>query len=392
MTARVGIAFAGDPRDPWEWSGIPHAILRELAALGLEPGWVDARPSTALLRLTRRAISVANLPAAVALRTGERPRDGAKRLGDAGTAASHLMALTAAGRSRGAPDRLVQIRSDFVPVPGRRTAILDDITVAQVAEHGGWVFAPAVPRRLVRRRVAQQRLAHRRAAASCAASAWVAASLRDDYGIEPARIHVVGFGAEAIASATERDWSVPRLLWIGLDWERKGGDALLRAFARLRAAHPRAELHLVGTHPSLSEPGVTGHGRLDRRDPAQRARLAGLLGRSTALALPSTLEPFGIVYVEAGLAGLPSIGTTVGGAATAIGEGGVLVKPGDEAQLLQALERLAEPEQAAALGARAAAHAQQLTWRKVTERLVRALDPALADERGYAGFLAGAGT
>ena len=331
----------------------------------------------------------ANVPAGLALRTGEGPRQVAKRLADVGTANAPLLTLTAAARGRHAPPRLIQIRSDFVPVPGARTAILDDITVAQVAEHGGWALAPKAPRRLIRRRIAQQRLAHRRATGSCVASAYAGASLRDDYGIDPHQIHVVGFGAETIADGHERDWSVPRLLWIGLDWERKGGAALLRAFAALRAEHPDAELHLVGAHPRSAEPGVSAHGRLDRERPEQRAALERLLTRATALVVPSRLEPFGIVYVEAGLAGLPSIGTTVGGAATAIGDGGLLVAPGDDAALLDALRRISRPEHAAALGARARANAQQFTWRKVTERLVRAVDPALADERGYAGFVAG---
>jgi glycosyltransferase involved in cell wall biosynthesis len=299
------------------------------------------------------------------------------------------MAATAAWRARrgGFPEQAVQIRSDIVPPPGVRTAILEDCTVVQVAEHRQWVFAPKVPPGLIRRRVIQQGRAHRRAVASCAASAWCAASLRDDYGIDPAKIHVVGFGAEAIAPDGPRDWSTARLLWIGLDWQRKGGDALLRAFRELRAARPEAELHLVGTHPRLDEPGVIGHGRLDRSRPDERERLVALLASATALVLPSTLEPFGIVYVEAGLAGVPSIGTTVGGASTAIGAGGLLVRPGEHAQLVDALNRIAEPDTAAALGELARENAARFTWRKVTERLVRALSPALADERGYADFV-----
>jgi glycosyltransferase involved in cell wall biosynthesis len=388
---RLGLVFAGDPRDPWEWSGIPHAILRELAALGHDPAWVDARPNTAPLRAARRAVVAAHVPVGVALRSGERPRAAAKRLADAGTANAHLLALTAAVRARraAAPTALVQIRGDLLPVPGARTAILEDITVAKVAEHRSWAFAHGAPQGLTRRRIAQQRRAHHRAAASCPASHWCAASLRDDYGIDPARIHVVGFGAEPLAAPAERDWSVPRLLWIGLDWERKGGDAVVRAFRALRDEHPRAELHLVGNHPRVDVAGVAGHGRLDRADPGQRARLAHLLERATALVLPSTIEPFGIVYVEAGLAGVPSVGTTVGGAGTAIGAGGLLVTPGDAAQLGAALARLAAPEAARALGAGARVNAAQFTWRKVTERLVRALAPGVADARGYADFVAG---
>src|SRR5690242_5487157 len=101
----IGLVFAGDPHDRWAWSGIPHAILAELEALGHRPVWVDARPHAPLLGAARRALTLSLIPAALALRTGEPPRAAARRLTDAGTGNArlgHLAALRDARRV-GAP-------------------------------------------------------------------------------------------------------------------------------------------------------------------------------------------------------------------------------------------------------------------------------------------------
>jgi glycosyltransferase involved in cell wall biosynthesis len=59
-------------------------------------------------------------------------------------------------------------------------------------------------------------------------------------------------------------------------------------------------------------------------------------------ALPSELEGFGLVYIEAAFHGVPSVGTNVGGIPDAIvdGETGILVPPGDVLALRAALDRM----------------------------------------------------
>ena len=114
----------------------------------------------------------------------------------------------------------------------------------------------------------------------------------DDYGIAAEKVHVVGIGCNHVAPAIEREWGTPRFLFVGLDWERKNGPGLLRAFARLREELPAARLDLVGGHPPLDQPGVTGHGVLRLDVPEQHDRLerlfadGDLLRHALALARP----------------------------------------------------------------------------------------------------------
>jgi glycosyltransferase involved in cell wall biosynthesis len=161
-------------------------------------------------------------------------------------------------------------------------------------------------------------------------------------------------------------------LFVGWDWERKNGDAVLRAFVRLRQDVPDAVLHVVSHHPPIREEGVVGHGALSAFDVDQAEQLVGLFRTATCLVVPSAVEPFGIVYVEAAHAGLPSIGTSVGGTADSIGDGGVVIDPGDDGALFDAMKRLADPDTAREVGAHAARRARDLTWEATTDRILEA--------------------
>jgi glycosyltransferase involved in cell wall biosynthesis len=219
----------------------------------------------------------------------------------------------------------------------------------------------------------RQRRAYRQAVACCLTTPWAAESVIRDYGIEPAKVHVVGVGFNHDAGAGDRDWSRPRYLFVGMDWARKNGAGVLRAFARLREELPAALLDVVGRHPRLNQPGVTGHGVLHLNVAEERARLDRLFGSATCFVMPSYSEAGAISYVEAVAAGVPSIGTTSGGSGYLIGREGLMVDPRDDESLLAAMRRLSDPVTAARLGAAAKRRAVDFTWTAVAQRLLRAL-------------------
>jgi glycosyltransferase involved in cell wall biosynthesis len=229
-------------------------------------------------------------------------------------------------------------------------------------------------RRALRSRIDLQRRVYERADACCATTGWAARSIVDDYGVDPEKVHVVGVGRNhSIDPPAAREWTTPRYLFVGWDWERKNGPAVVRAFAQVRAAVPGATLDLVGRHPRVNAPGVTDHGILRLTVPADRHRAERLYARATCFVMPSQCEPSALAYVEAAHAGLPSIGTTVGGAADLIGEGGCVVDPSDEDALLAAMLDLADPGRASAAGAAARLRSERFTWPLVAARLVHAL-------------------
>jgi glycosyltransferase involved in cell wall biosynthesis len=289
-----------------------------------------------------------------------------------------LRELTARLRARRqTADACVQMGSDFGEPVGVRRVTFEDMTVAQALR----LPSPEARLRSAPSWIARQRRNYANTFACCVASHWAAGSVVDDYGIDPDRVHVVGFGRNFDPVPRPKDRTVPRFLFAGLDWERKNGPMLMRAFARLRTEIPDARLDLVGETPPIDAAGVTVHGRLDRRDLAGRAQMERLFEEATCFVMPSQYEPFGMVYVEAAAAGVPSIGTTLGGAGEAIGPGGVLVDPTDERALLDAMRRFANPEHAAAAGRAARERSTLFTWRQVAERVVRALElPGISNE------------
>ena len=150
--------------------------------------------------------------------------------------------------------------------------------------------------------------------------------------------------------------SVPLALAIGRLIPQKDHETLLRAFADVRAKQPDAMLAILGdgplaadTHALVRELGLDGAvvlpGRLETRD---------WLERADVFVHTSRWEGFGIVLLEAMLAGLPIVATRVSAVPEIVvnEETGSLVAPGDARALAHALNSLlADPARAKAFGA-----------------------------------------
>jgi glycosyltransferase involved in cell wall biosynthesis len=201
-----------------------------------------------------------------------------------------------------------------------------------------------------------------------------------DFEQSPDKVVTVGAGANVAApeQAPRRDHARPRFLFVGKQRERKGGPTVLRAFARLRAELPNAELLVVGpTTLSVDAPGVEVVGRISREDPSGERQMAEMYERTTAFVMPSLYEPLGVAVLEAMAFGLPCIGSTGGALPELIDEGvtGFLVAPGDEDALLDRMRRLAiDPELSRSLGdAGAVRYRERFTWDAVANRMVDAI-------------------
>jgi glycosyltransferase involved in cell wall biosynthesis len=280
-------------------------------------------------------------------------------------------------------DLCIQHGSEYVLPPGIPFVTYEDSTLAQARSAYPWPHLKGMSDRDFRSFARRQRWIYRRASACCTMSQWAADSIVADYGIPIEKVHVVGVGANHdLEPPVARHWWPPRFLFVGSDWHRKNGDRLLEAFGAVRQNHPEATLDIVGVHPEISRDGVKTHGFLSLANPADRSTLDELFGRATVLVAPSVHDPSPVVHVEAGNAGIGSIGTNSGGAATVIGAGGVLVDPLEVEALVTAMMNMCDPDTARQAGKAAQVRAAQLTWRKVAERLIRAADiPGVALDR-----------
>ncbi len=161
-------------------------------------------------------------------------------------------------------------------------------------------------------------------------SSWASDSAIWDYGADPSRVHVVPFGAnveqisseEAVRAGLTRPPGC-RLLFVGVEWERKGGDLVLETFHALDALGLEPELTICGCAPpeKPEHPRIRVIPFLDRNEPAQHLELETLYAEATFVFVPSRQECLGMVFIEAGAFGTPVISTDVGGISTAIVDG-----------------------------------------------------------------------
>lgn len=224
-----------------------------------------------------------------------------------------------------------------------------------------------------------QRSCCHRAKIACACTEWAGKSLVEDFGLPPDRVRIVGVGHRPRGSGAElRDWTTPRFLFVGINWKRKNGAAVLDAFSRIRERFPNATLDLAGGHPAVNMPGVTGHGLLSRKSASDQLYLDRLFSKATVFVLPSLFEPAGIAYLEAASAGLAVIGTTAGGAGELLGDAAISVDPHDRNALTRAMLQLCDMDFARLMGERARKKAADSTWPAVSRRLDDALRDSIA--------------
>jgi glycosyltransferase involved in cell wall biosynthesis len=217
-----------------------------------------------------------------------------------------------------------------------------------------------------------------RSAAFCVGwSSWAASSITDDYGVASDRVAVIPPGVDLdrwSPGSVNRDGPL-RLLFVGGEFERKGGPELLEAFAELPES---AELTIVTKSKVPGLERVTVVDDLSPNDP----RLVELFRSSNAFVLPSRSETFGIAAVEAAAAGLPVVASSVGGLADIVVDGGtgLLIEPGNTAHLKRALTMLeADPSLRRRLGAAARVKAvehfdSQANVEKLLQLIRRAAD------------------
>lgn len=234
---------------------------------------------------------------------------------------------------------------------------------------------PAIASRHIRNTLAWERDLYRRIELMFPMSDWLAGSFVSDDRVDPKKLFPVGAGVNLprVREVRDKSYEAPRILFVGVELDRKGGEYLLEAFRRVRAELPDAELTLVG--PQLESPpeGVRCVGYISKRDPAGLERLLDEYERATIFVMPSLYEPFGIAFAEAMAHRLPCIGTNICAMPEIIGEGrtGFVVPARNSVTLAdRMLTLLKDPAACRELGdAGYRKYAERFTWTAVTNRI-----------------------
>lgn len=227
----------------------------------------------------------------------------------------------------------------FAARGGGRYVVSADATPVQVDAMGAWYRHDRGPAAAEQAKRLWYRQVFGRAAALVAWSKWAARSFVNDYGADGSRILVAHPGAPAGFFEIEREYAVrkPRILFVGGDFDRKGGDLLLQAFEPLA---DRAELVIVTDADVPRTPRVRVVCGIRPGTDEQRQVFA----EADIFCLPTRGDCTPVVLGEAMAAGLAVVTTRVGSNAetVAAGETGFLVEPGDEVELGESLRALVD--------------------------------------------------
>jgi glycosyltransferase involved in cell wall biosynthesis len=176
-------------------------------------------------------------------------------------------------------------------------------------------------------RVALENCAH-----AIYSSHWAADAAHSEFGVPTWKLAVHPFGVDLRLVPTDNDLRDAiahrgrgpcRLLFVGVDWLRKGGGEAIDVARLLNERGIVCELDVAGADPPENRPDwVHAHGRLLRTDPLQRGRLASLLLQADFLVLPTRADCTPIILSEAAAFGLPSVTVAVGGIPEIVGETG----------------------------------------------------------------------
>lgn len=249
------------------------------------------------------------------------------------------------------------------------TVISIDATPLQYDSLGAHYAHEAANPRVERAKHALNRQSFERAVAIIAWSDWAKAGLVDGYGIDADKVTVIApgvhydkwahDGSSSHEPATSGAETV-RILFVGGDLVRKGGDLLLDAFRQLRSetgdrpGSPQLELHLVTATDVPAEPGVFVHH--DVRPSTDE--LKHLFHTASIFCLPTRGDCLPMVLAEAGACSLPLVSTDVGAISEVVRDGdtGMLLGVDDRRALIEALRHLVnDPTVRRSMGAAAQA-------------------------------------
>lgn len=163
----------------------------------------------------------------------------------------------------------------------------------------------------------------------------ISRSIAEDYGCPQEKIvrALAGSNVDLSAMPRHKRYDQKNILFVGVDWERKGGPLLLEAFKQVLQSHPQARLTIVGCSPEVDVPNCRVVGRVPK------AEVGRYYADASIFCLPTRLEPFGMVFIEAIAYRLPIVASNIAAIPDFVypGQNGYTVEPDDVDGLADAL-------------------------------------------------------
>ena len=202
-------------------------------------------------------------------------------------------------------------------------------------------------------------------------------SLIEDYSCNSKKVSCVysGVNVNSNFKPGQKNYNRKNILFVGTNWELKGGPELVKAYKLILKSHPDARLTIIGCKPNIELPNCEVIGYIPSKN------LSQYYEKATIFCLPSRLDRSPVAVVEAAANGLPVISTDIGGISDRVVdvETGYLIKPGDIEELTKALKNLLDsPDKCRILGEKGYHLAmERFVWDKVGYKIREAIIPQI---------------
>jgi len=165
---------------------------------------------------------------------------------------------------------------------------------------------------------------------SILSSNWAIKSAQSFYGISKEKTKFIPFGANidsypkrSVLTSKFKSHDCCQLLFLGVDWERKGGDIAFKTFIELKERGIKTKFIICGCNPSLDykNDDLLIIPFLNKNKEEDSRTFQKILEESNFLILPTRAECTPISFCEANSYGLPVITTDTGGVTSVISDG-----------------------------------------------------------------------
>lgn len=280
-------------------------------------------------------------------------------------------------------DTIVQIGAlfDMTGIKGKSVVSYHDGNLASlISSPYGY---PQIKQSYIQRTMQYERDLYSRIDLIFTMSKWLADTFYQDFGIQADKVFPIGAGINLarVRDIENKSYEAPRLLFVGKDFKRKGGDVLLEAFQIVRKEVNDVELTIIGPALESVPDGVRCKGFISKLTDDGLNTLLDEYERASIFVLPSLYEPFGVVFLEAMAHHLPCIGSNICAMPEIIhhNKTGYVVPPKDPKTLAKHLiQLLKSPDRCREFGNAGYLHyAQNYTWETVVSRMRSIIDTKL---------------
>lgn len=221
------------------------------------------------------------------------------------------------------------------------------------------------------------------------ASNWAINDMVNNYGIPREKCILCRVGANTYTKVSTMKHQTINIVFIGVDWDRKGGDIAISCMRELNKIDHENQyvLHIIGSTPpyEVSENNIILHGFINRNNEEENNKIISILNSGDIFLLPTKAECAGIVFCEASAYGMVIFTHDTGGIGDYVinGENGYRLPLGASgADFAEAIKKLvANPNQLSEMRKKAfSLYESTLNWNATGNIIKKVIDNCAKDK------------